>query len=404
MTRLLAIELQSDPDQQRWFIADPSNLRTSMASPIPLSEADQETHITLIVPSERLTFLNIPVPKASQKKIRQIIPFAVEDDLSEDIKEYHFAIAKNQAFKNHLSLIAVTHHQMTAWLAEAKTHTSKKPRVMVPDCLLLPLEKNTWTLLIENKKTIVRTGLNTGFTCDLENFAHLFNHEETQPTNLLVFNPTPDTIDRYLPQKEGLEIIIETGRTSAMLYTEGLQKPIAFNLLQESYSHAHYHRRPSTNFLAKLIVILLLLFVSLFMIENIISVFELSYQNHRLQSKSLRTMQAYLPETSKVDDASVGILNKKLARSLNQIQGNTFMSLLDYFTPTYKHFKDIDILKLTFTTDQLQLEVQAPNQERLNGLLGSLSQLPLTVHSTPVTPIAEQTDVQAVISLSRNPS
>lgn len=125
--------------------------------------------IVLFVPGTDVRLTAVQVPARQPQKILQAAPYALEDQLAEDVDTLHFAIAapgRRAAGEPHPVAI-VARERMEQWLAPLRARNLRADAV-VPETLSLPVpEPGRWTGLAEAGRVTIRTGAFTGFTCAL---------------------------------------------------------------------------------------------------------------------------------------------------------------------------------------------------------------------------------------------
>src|SRR3982750_1699390 len=99
--RRVIIDLHSlEPLQASWIVLDPQgNIEhTAAHSHLDLLPPQaKKTHVTLIVPAQDIVLTAATLPKLNRQKLLQALPFALEDQLIDDIHELHFAAAEYQS-------------------------------------------------------------------------------------------------------------------------------------------------------------------------------------------------------------------------------------------------------------------------------------------------------------------
>lgn len=146
--------------------------------------------VVAFVPGTDVRLASVQVPARAPAKILQAAPFALEDQLAEDVDTLHFAIgAPGQAEGGAHPVAIVARHRMEGWLAPLRAR-DVKPEALVPETLGLPSpEPGQWVGLAEDGRVTMRTGAYTGFTCtfeDLGTFLQLADPEARMAVRLFV--------------------------------------------------------------------------------------------------------------------------------------------------------------------------------------------------------------------------
>lgn len=126
----------------RWFRMSSSGaLLASGTAPC----SDLKSHVSdldvvvAIVPGERVTLHRVLLPMRSRAAQVRALPFALEEQLCEDIDSLHIVAGKRDGRGVHAAVVA--HRDMEAWLLGLRA-AGLEPRWMVPDSLLLPVAES----------------------------------------------------------------------------------------------------------------------------------------------------------------------------------------------------------------------------------------------------------------------
>ena len=119
----------------------------------------------LWVPSEQLLIFELDVPKLPKRKVQEMLPWMLEDQLLSSPDNFEFILGPQ--INGDLSLVYVIEKSVISqWLMLAES-AAVQVQNMVPDFLALPYEEGRWTLYTESGRLLVRTGLYTGFAADM---------------------------------------------------------------------------------------------------------------------------------------------------------------------------------------------------------------------------------------------
>jgi general secretion pathway protein L len=192
--------------------------------------------VVAFVPGSHVRLAAVQVPARTEARILQAAPYALEDQLAEDVDTLHFAIgAPGQADGGAHPVAIVARERLEAWLAPLRAH-GVRPDALLPETLSLPPPDGaSWTGLAEAGQVTVRTGAWSGFTCPLDDFA----------TYLQIADPEARTPVRLFIARDVEFDFSRAGRPVELLpgYGSGLevlarhwQPASTINLLQGAYS------------------------------------------------------------------------------------------------------------------------------------------------------------------------
>ncbi|MCP4272600.1 MAG: type II secretion system protein GspL [Gammaproteobacteria bacterium] len=100
--------------------------------------------IVVLVPSEDCLVTSITMPTQQRRQQLKAVPFAVEEQLAENIEDVHFAIGKRDA-EQKLPVVALSRKKMTFWLDVLKD-AGITPSAMLPLSALLEAPKDAWSI------------------------------------------------------------------------------------------------------------------------------------------------------------------------------------------------------------------------------------------------------------------
>src|SRR5579864_8600526 len=141
MADWLLLRLPRSPDQPAtWIIADPRGNPTSQPQAGPLSMAAPRAsgrRICVLVPGSDVLLTEPDVPLKAGTKLQQVVPYALEEQLADDIDDLHFAIGKRAADSSRTPVAVVRRSLMDEWLGTLKSG-GLNPESMYADSDLLP--------------------------------------------------------------------------------------------------------------------------------------------------------------------------------------------------------------------------------------------------------------------------
>lgn len=169
MNELLIIRLGHDAaSEASWAPADASGRLLGTTQRGALSAAAgmaRDRRVIALVPAEQLMLTEVSVPGLRGPRLRQAIPFALEDRLATDVDEVHCAIGATTGDGDH-SVAVVEHAVLQSWL-DAFRDAGLSVDAVVPDCLALPWGGDgEVTIALTPDRALVRDGEARGFSCE----------------------------------------------------------------------------------------------------------------------------------------------------------------------------------------------------------------------------------------------
>lgn len=192
--------------------------------------------VVLFVPGADVRLASVQVPARAPQRILQAAPYALEDQLAEDVDTLHFAIGAPGAADGGAHPVAiVARARMESWLAPLRERGAR-PEALVPETLGLPVpEAGRWSGLAEPGRVTVRTGAWTGFACapeDLGTYLRIADPDGRAALRLFV---TRDVTFDFSSASQQLELLPGYGSSLEVL-ARHWQPQASINLLQGAYS------------------------------------------------------------------------------------------------------------------------------------------------------------------------
>ncbi len=121
-------------------------------------------NIVTIVPGTGVSITELDVPAKQQRQINQAVPFMLEDAIAEDLESVHLSIGSKG--KNGLvPVVVVNKITLRDWLLALK-NAGVEPDYLFPETLLLPQQNDSWSLLVDQGRAVLRTGLFNAYGFD----------------------------------------------------------------------------------------------------------------------------------------------------------------------------------------------------------------------------------------------
>ncbi|MDH4053984.1 MAG: type II secretion system protein GspL [Gammaproteobacteria bacterium] len=164
MKEYLVIRLAGEHQPVEWLLADGDGTRRSGVSTGSLEQAaaaSGDRDVIALVPSEELLSTTAEIPVRSHAKIRAALPYALEENLAEDVERLHFAAGVRQE-NNRLPVVVVSHAKMSAWLGQLH-EAGIQPTKLFAENHGLPKIPGTLSILVDNDILMFNDGANAEF-------------------------------------------------------------------------------------------------------------------------------------------------------------------------------------------------------------------------------------------------
>jgi general secretion pathway protein L len=123
-----------------------------------LAAAAVGKRVALVVPGADVLQLSAVLPQGSESKLAQIVPYALEEQVAEDLDSLHFAVGRPlEGPGSPTSVDVVSRALLQRWLAVAADH-GLKPVAVYADSGLLPAVPGQLTVLLDDETLLLRVG------------------------------------------------------------------------------------------------------------------------------------------------------------------------------------------------------------------------------------------------------
>lgn len=342
-----------------------------------LSPAIDGHDIRVIVPGQSILLTSVQLPKLNPQRLKQALPFALEEQLIDDINTLHFATGQYQANETY-PVAVVSNDVMETWITKLND-ANIIPHALIPAPLALPFAPDNIYLCMDDTIAIARTTEYSGFSCDKDNLDTLLK------LHLAESEKTNDIIHLYNFTSTSSDLKIET-----VTLNETLAKPEEFltylmqwtetfpfiNLLQGDYQTSKKASGTQKIWIAAGIVAVVWLGFSL--INNIGSYFILHHATAKSEQQIEQIYKRNFPLASSVV-APRQRMEEKLKKLSGSANKNNFLSMLAVVGDNLPKATGIQLLSLDYRGNQLTLNVNAMSFENLDHLIQALTRQHLIV-------------------------
>ena len=159
MAEFLVIRLGADENAPAsWIAVDDAGTRRTPPVIGPLEEAIKDVgdrEVIVLVPAAETSTLTCDLP-AKGARLRAALPFALEEQVADEIENLHFAPGARRAGGN-LPVVVVAHDSMSRWL-ERLQEAGIRPARMIPEDHGLAFVPNTLSLLAAEDQIVFNDG------------------------------------------------------------------------------------------------------------------------------------------------------------------------------------------------------------------------------------------------------
>jgi len=342
-----------------WVYKDVNNeLKINNGS---LAEAASEAkgyQIAIVLAGEDVLFLNAEVPGNNMQRVRQAIPYLLEDSLIDDVDNLHFAIKKHQENTYHVAIINKSYFERT--ISELEK-TGINPSIVTADYLLLDGEG---TLFSDGERVLYKS---TEFSFSATTISDVsFDTLEPQKIIQCGMSKQPLLDDFTNVESENCE------RQPLLCLIENSSVSDSVNLLQGEFKETKKWSETGKNWLpvAAVLFVWLSLQGGLFVVDYI----SYSQKNEALKNQINAIYKKAFPDAKRIVNAKVQMQQKlsDLQKRKGQ-SGRSFSNMLTANAAILSNTKGLEIKSLRYYDGRINLELELASLQVLEKLKIQLS-------------------------------
>ena len=229
-----------------WVTTDPLGVRLGPVHRGSLDEIATETltrKTIVLAPGTDVLLAEPMVPLKAGGKLAQVVPFALEEQLANDVDELHFAIGKRDA-RPGVPVAVVAHERITSWLEQLRA-AGITPDAIYGESAMVPSTPNGVTLLIDQSRVYVRREGAPGAVLDVQPLIEAVQlglasgEESREHVTIYVgmddYERERDLLEGLREFTASLQLKLLPDGVVSLLATNAAQTRDAVNLLQGKY-------------------------------------------------------------------------------------------------------------------------------------------------------------------------
>ncbi len=391
MADWLLLRLPRAPEQPAsWISVDARGAVQDGPHSGPLTLAATQAagrRLCVLAPPADVLLTQPELPARAGAKLQQIVPYALEEQLADDIEELHFAVGKRPRDSTRTPVAVVSRALMDEWLSMLR-EAGLSPECLYAESELLPRNPTQATALLDDDLVIVRPvdGVPVCVPVDaLDAAVDLVRPPapSADEADVIVPGPglglivyaTPEDWDRHGYHFEALRERFDGVRVQLLtdgalaLFAQALPSPTAVNLLQGPYT-------PATSLTAgwrawRVAAILLAALVGLHITGQTAQLMVLKRAERALDASIEETFRAAMPGERNALDARRRMEQRLLLlREGGGAEG--LLPALGALVQARNDVPDTVVQALSYRDGTLDLKIAAPDADSLDRMSQSL--------------------------------
>lgn len=350
--------------------------------------AAEESHLVVFAPATEVNLAIVDLKAKNHKQMIAAVPYMLEEELSEDVEELHFALSTIDK-KEARQLVGTISGAIMGKLYAAITKHGYISAAVVPQTLSIPYASDTWSLFIQENGATLRTGEYQGYGMDIVNLDEILSAERAvyrkqhdRDAEIVEYDFRADT----KPEASQTGVDSAAGAQSEALALIGrywLDHQGMLNLLQGSYRITT--DMPGTLKLwataASLTVVSLLLFVTNMAINN----HQLSNHSQQL-GEAMNAIYTEIFHDEPAGDAAAA-MRKKLVSLQESRQGpvTPFLNFVAASGSIILQDRESRIARMSYNNKRMEIDIETTAFDRLEALQQKIGSDAIAVDLKAVT-------------------
>lgn len=358
----------------------------------PLTVAAVEANgrrVVVLVPTADVLLTQAAVPTGNRQRVRKAVPFALEEQLADDVDSQHFALGPRDA-DGQWAVAVVARARMDDW--SARLHEAGiLPDRLIPEALLLPLQPGASSLLLEADELLLRDtpwSAQTVVAAALPALLELLTARNAAGVDVNVWHCGGDLPAWLEPVSAKIEACPDGALT---LFARQLVQPLqeVIDLLQGEYSRKEQYGKLWRPWRAA--AALLVAGIVLAGIQHVLALRSLKAESAALRAQIAQTYTQAFPGGRVVDPRAQMEQQLKSLRAQRGAGDDDFLALFAQLGGAFAATPGLELTGVNFREGYLDLELTAGDIQTLEKLKQQLAeQGRLTVDIQSATTGADQ--------------
>ncbi len=341
-----------------------------------------------IIPAYDVSHCSARIPGRQKRMIHQALPFAVEEQLAQDIERMHLALGERHG--SDWQVAAIDHETLEShfeWLEEWE-----HPIVGIyADAMLIPVTQCDWSVLIEQGQALVHARDGAWYDVPADGLgvfleSLLAGRQGDNPPRIHI-HASPDTLEARRMELTALEqnpdalvsqheLDQHPLQLMAECHNAGTANPI--NLCQGSFALQHGKGAAFKRWRPVAIIAGLAFFIQLgFMTAE---AFYYESQAERYEEKAMSLYRDIFPDDTRADAGNVRrVLSGRLRAAEQGSDGTEFLTLLRYAGHQYEQTENaeaiqFDSINFSRQRGELIIELRGESFSQLDNMRGGLAE------------------------------
>jgi len=394
MSYSLLIHLANYPEKTvDWVIFDKTGHLIDSATQVPLDTVPVEhSPVFVLISGTAVLLTQVAIPSKQRQRILQALPFALEEELAENIENLHFAVGGREAESEKIAVAVIARSIMDGIIQELQS-VNIKADAIIPDFLAVPELAEAWSIFYCKNKVLVRIAAQSGFSIEKDNLLAVLQitlneYKNQVPKQFIVFKDKKSIHDIDALQVLNIPIKVESHTEFALAWlAKGLaDKTPSLNLLQGNYRPVSKTANTWRHW--RLTALLLLSLFAMQVTQQIIEYQGLKNQRTELDTQIEQIYRQTFPEARRIVNPRVQMEQQlKTLRSQHggAINDDNFLLLFNQISIPLQQTKGLNIQRIDYRSGQFDIHLEVADWQAWEYLKRKLEALNLSVEKQSAT-------------------
>lgn len=369
---LLRANLSDDP-RWSWLHLDSTGEARGVITTGSLADAAAEAEglrVLVLMPATDCLLTSVRVPGRNRKKLLQAAPYALEEQLSEDVEQLHFAIGVE--LDDGSWQVAVINKQRMETLMATLAEAGLDVQQVIPEQLAVPLSAEGDSVLIDHDMAIVRNSIYSGYAVDRDNLGIVLAAGQPEEAE------TPAVLQLYVEQDASPDLadypaetrIEHYARDPLSILAQGLDIK-AINLLQGEFGQTGEWGRVLRPWRATAALLLAGVLISNAVMA--VDYYRLGKESDQLKTQIEATFRKAFPEIKRLVNPRAQMQQKLDQLQNRQGTGNRFLDLIGQAGVVLKDTQGVEVTGANYRGGRLDLDLMVTSLQLLDQLKQALA-------------------------------
>ncbi len=343
--------------------------------------------VSVLIDAHFIKLDSVNIPSKNRNKQLQAIPFAMEDNLAEDIEDTHFALGKalaGKADENRIPVLAIKRSLLQQTI-DSFNQQQINLDVLTADSVALPVSKNQWSILLDKDSALIKTDEHHAHSCDRQNLTVILqasldtlDEQELSPPEAINYYFKEDDSDaQSLLENIDIEIKNQCYKNHALeIFVQHLSNIPSLNLLQGEFTH----KRESNLWLKpwKSVAAVAAFWLVLQLGYNAMLATQLEQKNQLLTKQIEKEFKRAIPDARKMTN-----MQKRVERRLKDLRSggsganeSGFLQILSKASPVLSDKDKININAAVYRNNYIDLDLTAKTLQDIEKIKNKLAAIP----------------------------